>query len=58
MEATVKIKQIDEDCIKLLGKQYYKKEYIEEMMRREYDRGLKKGITIHIAQIEVINKLE
>lgn len=52
MEFTIEVKQIDDDRISVLGKEYYTKEYLEEMMRREYLRGIRKGQNVCIAQIE------
>jgi len=52
MQNTIEVKAIDEDRISVLDREYYTKEYLEEMMRREYQRGEKKGQQVHIAQIE------
>jgi len=48
----IKVDEIDKDRISILGKEYYAKDYLEEMMRREYQRGKKEGQQVHIAQIE------
>jgi len=42
MQNTIEVKAIDEDRISVLDREYYTKEYLEEMMRREYQRGEKK----------------
>jgi hypothetical protein len=52
MQNTIEVKAIDEDRISVLGKEYYTKEYLEEMMRREYQRGKLDGQHVHVAQIE------
>lgn len=53
MEARIiEIEHIDNDRVSILGKEYYAKLYLEEMMRREYRRGIKEGRQIHIMQIE------
>lgn len=52
MNHSIEVIHIDEDRISVLGKEYYTKEYLEEMMRREYTRGKLDGQHIHIAQIE------
>lgn len=57
MNHTVEIKELGEDWISLLGREYYTKEYMEEMMRREYQRGLKKGQTVHVAHHASCNDL-
>ena len=51
MEYTIEVKKIDEDRIDVLGREYYTKEYLEEMIRREYQRGRIEGQNIHVAQI-------
>ena len=43
---------INEDRISVFGKEYYTKEYLEEMMHREYQRGKVEGQQVHVAQIE------
>lgn len=43
MKHTIEVVSIDDDRISILGKEYYTKEYLEEMMRREYQRGLHRG---------------
>ena len=53
MQNTIEVKSIDEDRISVLGKEYYTKEYLEEMMRREYQRGKLEGQQVHVAQIEM-----
>lgn len=52
MTNTIEVKSIDKYTISVLGKEYYTEEYLETMMRREYDRGKKDGQQIHVAQIE------
>ena len=52
MQNTIEVKSIDEDRISVLGREYYTKEYLEEMMRREYQRGKTEGQQVHVAQIE------
>jgi hypothetical protein len=47
---------IDEDFIKVLGKNYYSEEYLKEMMQREFHRGNR--IIKHVAEIQYINKPE
>ena len=52
MQNTIGVKEIDEDRISVLGEQYYTKEYLEEMIRREHQRGKLEGQQVHVAQIE------
>ena len=52
MQNTIEVKSIDEDRISVLGREYYTKEYLEEMMSREYQRGKKEGQQVHVSQIE------
>jgi len=52
MQNTIEVKSIDEDIISVLGREYHTKEYLEEMMLREYQRGKKEGQQVHVAQIE------
>ena len=52
MKGTTEIKTIDENCIEVLDSKYFKESYLQEMARREYQRGIIKGQTTHVAQIE------
>ena len=52
IQGNVEIKWIDEDTIKILGVKYYTAAYLNEMMRREYLRGLHKGETIHRLEVD------
>lgn len=52
MKHTVEVKKIDEDRIQVLGVEYYKADYLKEMMRREYQRGIGDGREIIIHKIE------
>lgn len=55
MEGTIEIKTTSKHTISVLGKEYYEEGYVEEMMEREYQRGLQNGQQqpiVHIAQIE------
>ena len=52
IQGNVEIKWIDEDTIEILGVKYYTAAYLNEMMRREYLRGLHKGETIHRLEVD------
>lgn len=43
MEGLIPINPIDKDCIEIIGIKYFSEDYVIEMMRREYQRGLKEG---------------
>lgn len=58
MKGLIPIIQIDKDRILILDQEYYKKEYLEEMMLREYQRGKKENQQIHLAEIKLINQIE
>jgi hypothetical protein len=58
MNDTVTINRVDDCSIEILGVRYYDEEYVSEMMRREYQRGLREGQLIHIAHVEPINQEE
>jgi hypothetical protein len=50
MKAEIEIKQISEDIIELLGITYYSETYLKAMMEREYQKGIRKGQTIHVLE--------
>ena len=52
------IEILDNDHIKLMGVKYYSESYLKEMMNREYSKGLRKGQTVHVAEIRLINERE
>ena len=52
MNGTIEIEQVTEDTIKVLGVKYYTEEYLKEMMRREYSKGVSEGRQVHIVQFE------
>lgn len=52
MNRIVEVNRVTKDVIELLGDKYYTEEYLKEMMRREYDRGMRKGQQVHVAQIK------
>ena len=52
MNRTVEVKRVTKEVIEVLGAKYYTEEYLKEMMRREYDRGVREGQQVHVAQIE------
>lgn len=58
MKGTVTINRVDDCSIEVLGVRYYDEDYVTEMMRREYQRGLRAGQTIHIAHVEPIQQPE
>ncbi len=43
MEELIHINPINENCVEIIGVKYYKEDYVSEMMRREYQRGLSEG---------------
>ena len=58
-EAIVKVKYlINEDAIIALDKKYFSEEYLEIMMQREYERGLKEGRKKIVAEYVDINQEE
>lgn len=46
------VKRVTKEVIEVLGVKHYTEEYLKEMMRREYDRGVREGQQVHVAQIE------
>lgn len=52
MKHTIEVIAIDDDRISVLSKEYYTKEYLEEMMRREYQRGLHRGQLRYVPKTE------
>lgn len=55
MKHTIEVVSIDDDRISILGKEYYTKEYLEEMMRREYQRGLHRGQIRYVPKEDVVD---
>jgi len=49
------VEVLSKDIIEMVGVTYYSESYLITMMDREYNRGLKKGQTIHIAET-LLNK--
>lgn len=56
MRHTIEVVSIDDDRISILGKEYYTKEYLEEMMRREYQRGLHRGQLRYVPKEDVMDE--
>ena len=56
MKHTIEVVAIDDDRISVLGKEYYTKEYLEEMMRREYQRGLHRGQIRYVPKEDVVDE--
>lgn len=54
MVNTIEVKKIDSDRIEVLGIEYYKADYLKEMMRREYQRGIGDGREIVIHKTEAM----
>jgi len=52
MTRTIEVKQITKEVIEVLGTKYYKEDYLKEMMKREYNKGIREGQQVHVAQIE------
>ena len=58
MISEITITEIDENLIEILGVKYYSEKYLQEMVDRAYQNGLRKGQTIHVAEIQYINTPE
>ena len=58
MKAEITITTIDEHSIEILGVKYYSEKYFEAMTDRAYQNGLTKGQTIHVAEVQFINRKE
>lgn len=56
MKHTIEVVSIDDDRISILGKEYYTQEYLEEMMRREYQRGLHRGQLRYVPKEDVVDE--
>jgi hypothetical protein len=56
MKAEISITQIDEYSIEILGTKYYHEDYLQLMIDRAYQNGLKKGQQIHVAEVQYINR--
>jgi hypothetical protein len=60
MKLNIEVKQLDSDVIEILGVKYCTESYLIEMMRREYergvDRGVEKGRKIIIHKMEIIDR--
>ena len=52
IQGQVEVRKVTKEIIEVLGVKYYSETYLKAMMDRKYEEGLRKGQTVHVAQIE------